>query len=84
MKTLLCDMFTMSLDQPFPDKNAERVCIQKFKFTIGRTIRSSHLGASPTRRPIFGGTVFEIKDDLFKATVPCFVRSMIEFKQPTQ
>lgn len=33
--------------------NAERVCIQKLIFTIGRTTLVSHPLASPARRPIF-------------------------------
>lgn len=74
----------MSLNQLYPDKNAERVCIQKLLFTIGRTIRASHLGAFPTKRPIFWSAVFEIKDDSFKGMFSCFVRYIMELKQLIQ
>ena len=43
----------MSVNQGYWTMNAERVCIHKLIFTIGRTILASHPLASPTKRPIF-------------------------------
>lgn len=39
----------MSLQYVHEDKNAERVCTQRFKFDKGRTILLSQPAASPTK-----------------------------------
>ena len=43
----------MSVNQLSSDKNAERVCIHKLKFTIGRTILSAICGHLPASVQFF-------------------------------
>lgn len=71
----------MSLNQLSSDKNAERVCSHKLKFTMGRTILRSHLGAFPTSRPILRSAVSEFADVKFKGTFSNVVRSIMDLRQ---